>query len=146
MSAQPRTFRGRSLAELLPRIRQELGPDAVITRQREGLQGGFAGFFQKQFVEVEAHRGGRVVAVYDDGLESPAIRALIQQASPFAEHLESAVGGRQSAGLDTDVAPEPQRTADSGQPTTRRFGRVRPPQADAIEQTLIDAGLSARLA
>ena len=57
MSAEPKTFRGRSLAELLPRIRQELGPDAVITRQREGLQGDFAGFFQKQFVEVEAHAG-----------------------------------------------------------------------------------------
>ena len=40
-----RVFRGRSLEEVLPQIRAELGPDAIITRQREGLQGGIAGFF-----------------------------------------------------------------------------------------------------
>jgi flagellar biosynthesis GTPase FlhF len=49
-----RTYRGRSLEELLPRVRAELGPDAVILRQREGLTGGVAGFFQKQLVEIEA--------------------------------------------------------------------------------------------
>ena len=52
-----RVFRGRSLEEVLPQIREELGPDAIITRQREGLQGGIAGFFQKQFVEIEARAG-----------------------------------------------------------------------------------------
>ena len=49
-----RTYRGRSLEELLPRVRADLGPDAVILRQREGLTGGVAGFFQKQLVEIEA--------------------------------------------------------------------------------------------
>jgi flagellar biosynthesis protein FlhF len=49
-----RTYRGRSLEELLPRVRAELGPDAVIVRQREGLMGGVGGFFQKRCVEVEA--------------------------------------------------------------------------------------------
>src|SRR4051794_19688906 len=134
MSAQPRTFRGRSLAELLPRIRHELGPDAVITRQREGLQGGFAGFFQKQFVEVEA-RGGRSVDVYDEGLESPAIRALIQQASPFADQLQAEL-----------AEPSTVDRPPSTEPAPRRFGPSRPPQAEAIEQTLVDAGLSSRLA
>jgi flagellar biosynthesis protein FlhF len=156
-----RTFRGRSLAELLPRIRQELGPDAVITRQREGLQGGFAGFFQKQFVELEAHAGAggeaahtRTLDVYDEGgdalpgdpatlegMASPAIQTLMQQAAPFAQHLATAENA-----LDFEE-PEPQPTADSGQPTpVRRFRRARPPQADAIEKTLIDSGLSTRLA
>ena len=165
MSAQRRTFRGRSLAELLPRIRDELGPDAVITRQREGLQGGFAGFFQKQFVEVEAHAGGRAVDVYDDGgdalpgdleaaegMASPAIRALMEQASPFADQLEAAqhdLGGDELASSTSQLAdaePEFLPTADSRQPTVRRFGRARPPQADAIEHTLVDSGLSPRLA
>lgn len=154
MSAEPKTYRGRNLAELLPRIRHELGPDAVITRQREGLQGGFAGFFQKQFVEVEAH-SGRKLDVYDDGLESPAIRALIQQASPFADQLEaaeeeledeSADRGSLPAEVANEAEPEPQRSAISEQRAVRRFGRARPPQADAIEQTLVDSGLSARLA
>jgi hypothetical protein len=49
-----RTYRGRELAELLPRIRAELGPDAVVTCQREGLVGGIRGFFAQRFVEVEA--------------------------------------------------------------------------------------------
>jgi flagellar biosynthesis protein FlhF len=138
MSRETRTFRGKSIAELLPQIRQELGPDAVITRQREGLQGGVAGFFQKQFVELEAQGGpsaGRTVDVYDEGLESPAIRELIKQASPFADELAAAEAG-------TEVPP----AADRRPPTTRSFGPSRPAQADAIEQTLVDSGLSARLA
>ena len=125
----------------------------MITRQREGLQGGFAGFFQKQFVEVEAH-AGRQLDVYDDGLESPAIRALIQQASPFADQLEEAESElsnaessavRQGPFVDERDFGEP-RTANGEQPAVRRFGRARPPQADAIEQTLVDSGLSARFA
>ncbi len=46
-----RTYRGQSLEEIVPRIRAELGPDAVIVRQRDGLTGGVAGFFQKRLPE-----------------------------------------------------------------------------------------------
>ena len=49
-----KTFRGRSIEELLPKIRAELGPDAIVLRRREGLAGGVGGFFQKSYVEVEA--------------------------------------------------------------------------------------------
>ncbi|HWT92095.1 MAG TPA: hypothetical protein VN238_03795, partial [Solirubrobacteraceae bacterium] len=48
------TYRGRSLEEVLPKIREELGPDAVIERQRTGLVGGVGGFFQREMVEVDA--------------------------------------------------------------------------------------------
>ena len=41
------TYRGRSLEEVLPQIREELGPDAIIERQRTGLVGGVGGFFQR---------------------------------------------------------------------------------------------------
>ena len=54
--SETRTYRGGSLEELLPRIRAELGDDAVVVRQREGLTGGVAGFFQKRTVEIEARR------------------------------------------------------------------------------------------
>jgi len=56
MSAQPEThlYRGSSMEEILPRIREELGPDAVITRRREGVAGGIGGFFAKRCVEIEA--------------------------------------------------------------------------------------------
>src|SRR3712207_7210392 len=50
----PYTTLFRSLEELLPKVRAELGPDAVIVRQREGLTGGVGGFFQKRLVEIEA--------------------------------------------------------------------------------------------
>ncbi|HLJ01834.1 MAG TPA: hypothetical protein VKT31_00260 [Solirubrobacteraceae bacterium] len=51
---QVRTYRGRSLEELIPRIRAELGPDAIILREREGLTGGVGGFFAQRCVEVDA--------------------------------------------------------------------------------------------
>src|SRR4051812_11589467 len=49
-----KTYRGRTLEEVLPKIKAELGPDAEIVRQRSGLTGGVGGFFQRQMVEVEA--------------------------------------------------------------------------------------------
>ena len=52
-SGATRTYRGGSLEELLPQILSELGPEAVITKQREGVVGGVGGFFGKRCVEVE---------------------------------------------------------------------------------------------
>ena len=52
-SGETRTYRGGSLEELLPQIVSELGPEAVITKQREGVVGGVGGFFGKRCVEVE---------------------------------------------------------------------------------------------
>jgi flagellar biosynthesis GTPase FlhF len=90
-----KTFRGRTLEELLPKIRAELGADAIVLRRREGLAGGVGGFFQKSYVEVEARaalpdekpleaRNDRATA---EGLSSPAIQALVDQAAPFADAL-----------------------------------------------------------
>lgn len=56
--ADTRVYRGRSIKEILPRIRTELGADAVVLAHREGLAGGVAGFFQQPFVEIEARAGG----------------------------------------------------------------------------------------
>ncbi len=65
-----RTFRGRTLEEILPQIRTELGPDAIILREREGLVGGVGGFFAQRFVEVDARRGdGQSIDIYDDSPE-----------------------------------------------------------------------------
>ena len=108
LDAETRTYRGRTLDELIPRIREELGPEAVIVRQRDGLQGGIGGFFQKQFVEVDAQPGPSRPGfdAYDDtsvamppparrfapdpaeeahreGMESPAIQAVVEAAHPF---------------------------------------------------------------
>jgi flagellar biosynthesis protein FlhF len=142
VSGATRTFSGGSLEEILPRIRAELGPDAVITRQREGLTGGIAGFFAKQFVEIEACAGGakRLDVVddssalpdalqstedLDEGLASVAIQRLIQQAAPFAAQLQA-----ESLALEhRSVAP-----------------MLRSAPAGALERRLADASLHPALA
>jgi flagellar biosynthesis protein FlhF len=121
--AESRTYQGASLEELLPQIRADLGAGAVITRRREGVTGGFAGFFGKRCVEVEAQAGGPVSAIpardvfdaYDSSREpvdddgGPVMRSLIEQASPFADALDEAlaqgdvVESRQSHFEDLDL-------------------------------------------
>ena len=140
-----RIFRGRSLEEVLPQIREELGADAIITRQREGLQGGIAGFFQKQFVEVEARAGtprvqtssrrAPVLDVYDDddsvapprarplddsdddatseGLTSPAIQAMLEQAAPFADYLNAADRAQRDTPAEREVDPDVEAALES---------------------------------
>ncbi|HWT24641.1 MAG TPA: hypothetical protein VN213_14135, partial [Solirubrobacteraceae bacterium] len=98
MQNDVKTFRGRTLEELLPQIREELGPDAIVLRRREGLAGGIGGFFQRSFVEVDARRplAGETAPVARndrataEGLSTPGVQALIQQASPFADALSRA--------------------------------------------------------
>ena len=108
------TFRGGSLDELLPQIREALGPDAVILRQRDGVIGGFRGFFGRRCVEVEARAAApddaapaepasearaiparSVIDAYDTGeLAGPDVPAppeeLLADAAPFAAHLAKA--------------------------------------------------------
>lgn len=187
-----RTYRGGTVEELLPRIREELGDDAVVLRRRNGLTGGIGGFFQKQCVEIEARPGGPRVDVYDDGgareaepdfeplevpairndrasregLASPAVRALIEQAQPFAEQLQAACVGPASAAPQAaatasgpiagepsppPAAGDPSPTAPTAPPPTPLppvlvAGRRRPPQADGIERELVEAGLRPELA
>ena len=147
-----KTYRGRTLEELIPQIKAELGPDAVITRQRDGLMGGVGGFFQRRFVEIEARPGRARFDAYDDapaqpgpapadpsgfddflpaepqdpataeGLSSPAIQELLQQASPFAQQLSDAEGidtpahlrRQEPAGYEPQ--PQPQQPEQQQQP------------------------------
>ncbi|HTA98445.1 MAG TPA: hypothetical protein VK730_12490 [Solirubrobacteraceae bacterium] len=60
------TYRGRTVEELLPKIQDELGANAIIVRRREGLSGGIAGFFQRRFVELDATEGGPQIDIYDE--------------------------------------------------------------------------------
>ena len=186
-TTETKTFRGRSLEEVLPQIRAELGADAIVVRRREGLAGGVGGFFQRSFVEVDARaahddetpleaRNDRATA---EGFESPAIRALVDHAAPFADALARAqtpVGERAqevllaaaagSAGLYgpqpnreaieeaaatyTPVAPPvemiPAAVDQIPQPARAGLGAERPNVADAHEERLVTAGLSAALA
>jgi flagellar biosynthesis GTPase FlhF len=66
---EPRTYRGKSLPEVLKHIRKELGEDAIALSVKEGTVGGFAGFFAKRCVLVEAIAAPRPGAGRDYALE-----------------------------------------------------------------------------
>ena len=122
-----KTFRGRSLEELLPQIRAELGPDAIVLRRREGLGGGVGGFFQRPYVEVDArapHADERPLEIRSDratveGLSSPAVQALFEQATPFADALAAAARDTrmEDDSFSATVQP-PQYHAASRSPTS----------------------------
>src|SRR3954449_4555792 len=107
---ETKTYRGRTLEEVLPRIREELGPDALVLKRREGLAGGLGGFFQHPYVEVDARgpatdddvevRSDRATA---EGLSTPAMQALLASAWPFAARLAEAAS-QDSIGL---YGPQP---------------------------------------
>src|ERR1700742_899677 len=103
-SSDVRTFRGKTLDEVLPQVREALGPDAVVLRRREGLVGGVAGFFQRPYVEVDARkplpdevdpvpRNDRATA---EGMGSPVVRALLGDATTIADAV-----GRAERGIGT---------------------------------------------
>jgi len=89
-AAAVRRYRGRSVAELLPRIQAELGPDAVVVGRRSGLEGGIAGFFQRPFIELEAKPAAGGIDLHDgeQALPTPAPqeRRTAPQAESTAEH------------------------------------------------------------
>ncbi|MDX8152831.1 hypothetical protein SK069_14615 [Patulibacter brassicae] len=105
-----RRYRGRSLEELLPRICEELGDDAVILRRREGLAGGVGGFFQQRYIEVEAAPGDVVAGAgpgghavdFHDG--EPALPGLLDGRA-FVDELRR-------ASTAPDVAPPHEQTWD----------------------------------
>jgi flagellar biosynthesis GTPase FlhF len=143
MSFEPQTttYRGESLEELLPQIRDDLGADAVIVRQREGIVGGVGGFFGKKCVEVEARPAAArpsvppraVVNAYDTGDRedgaaelgggNPLVDTLMAQTSPFVEQLSEALSRQPPAERerepDVDRAPEPAPQAEAAPPVPR---------------------------
>lgn len=111
---QIRTYRGRTIDELIPKIQDELGADAIILRRREGLTGGFAGFFQRPFVELEAMQGGPRVDLYDEDLD-------LQPLAP--EHPPAYAGGYE---LDEGLEGELEYTHEHQQGRTPFYEREPP--------------------
>jgi flagellar biosynthesis protein FlhF len=107
---ETKTYRGKTLDEVLPQIRTELGDDAIILRRREGIVGGIGGFFGRRCVEVDAIASpvaaaptvalpaSTVFDAYDagndagagDDVSNPVIRTMMDQAHPFAQALQAA--------------------------------------------------------
>src|SRR4051794_31841892 len=95
------TYRGRSLEELVPRIREELGDDAVIVARRETSSGGVGGFFAKREIEVEVRPspGGPVPS-------RPEVSAAFAQQLADAHERQSG-DVRPMTGPEIDAIPVP---------------------------------------
>jgi flagellar biosynthesis protein FlhF len=107
-----RTYRGRKLEDLIPQIRAELGPDAIILRQREGLMGGVGGFFAQKCVEVDAqaapHKSGRdpIIDIYDED----------EPVSGWDEGLEDFLNQSATPALPAPAPVEPEPVAAEPEP------------------------------
>jgi flagellar biosynthesis protein FlhF len=107
-----KTFRASTLAEALAQVREELGPDAVIVRRREGLEGGVAGFFQKAVIEVDAHAGASGLDVRDD--DEPAMPDTLDvpdamPAMPMADAAPALAREAAAAGFAAALATAQER-------------------------------------
>jgi flagellar biosynthesis GTPase FlhF len=124
------TYRGRSLEELVPRIRQELGDDAVIVARRETSSGGVGGFFAKREIEVEVRAGESAPA----GGPSPAA---------FAAQLVDAQQRQQQGGGDVRpaTAPEIDALPSSTDVTVDDLFPPAPPAQSQGLAALFNAGL-----
>jgi flagellar biosynthesis GTPase FlhF len=100
-----RTYRGRTVEELIPRIRAELGEGAIILRERQGLTGGVGGFFAQRCVEIQAQAGPRVSVYAGDD----QVGDLDLQAS----HRDLQVGDRDLRASHSDLEPGPGDPADA---------------------------------
>lgn len=127
-----RTFRASTLEELLPQIREQLGPDAIVVRQRDGLMGGIGGFFQQRFVEVDAKAGGPRIDVYDE--EPPPAP------ESFAALLAEADGGGVRI-YASDRCTDPHSSADLPAEPAPLDARPAAPEP-SLAQELMDAGMS----
>src|SRR5262245_35866856 len=104
------TYRGRSLEELVPRIRSELGDDAVIVARREATSGGVGGFFARREIEVEVRPGESAAADVTAAFARQLAEAHERQAtSPAPAELS---GGRPATGPEIDAIPVGPTPAD----------------------------------
>src|SRR3954454_831128 len=107
MTGTGKTFRGATLDEVLPQIRAELGPEAIILAEREGVVGGIGGFFARKCVGVEAvARGGAPALGLPSDLRVGAVVATPSVPARVATNAYAAASPRSA----TVAEPEPALT------------------------------------
>lgn len=124
--AAPKTFRGKSLADVLPQVKAELGENAVAVNVRQSTSGGVAGFFAQRCVEVDAIPGPSVNAVAGDEDEFERLLAAAKEAPASEAFVPADVPGnwdeliaeaRRAAGdapeISEIVEPTPQSRASA---------------------------------
>jgi flagellar biosynthesis GTPase FlhF len=146
MTTATKTFRGRTLEEVLPQIKADFGPDAEIIRQREGLTGGVGGFFQRACVEVEARPGEpeerpqRRFDAYDDEPAMPEPLPVFEP-DPLPEPDESMTEGLEAPGIQEimrQAAPFANHLSQALEPD--------PGPKEPVEELLVDAGIASERA
>lgn len=168
-STETKTFRGSSLEDVLPKIKADLGPDAEIVRQREGLTGGVGGFFQRACIEVEARapepaeepvRPARRFDAYDDApampeplpaFEPEPVTSFEPDPLPDAPTAEGLTAPgiqeilRQAAPFADHLDAAAKQVEPASQPVAQQ-PPARPQVADAIDKQLVEAGIDAERA
>ncbi|WP_445147936.1 hypothetical protein [Baekduia sp. Peel2402] len=132
---QTYTYRGRSLEELVPRIRQELGDDAVIVSRRETTSGGVGGFFAKREIEVEVRPGDAV---------APDIAARFAEQLAEAQERQGLAGGADlldAPGVRPATAPEIDALPGSTNVTVDDLFPAEPPAQASNLAAMFNAGL-----
>src|SRR4051794_26204387 len=149
MMTASKTFRGRTLEEVLPQIKADFGPDAEIVRQREGLTGGVGGFFQRACVEIDARPPGEPelpIQRFDAYGDEPAMPEPLPvfepdpmpEQDPLSEQDESITEGLEAPGIQEifrQAAPFANHLSHALEPEPRKM--------EPIEQLLVDAGIAA---
>src|SRR5436305_9335702 len=150
MPTATKTFRGRTLEEVLPQIKADFGPDAEIVRQREGLTGGVGGFFQRACVEVEARppveleQPLRRFDAYDDepAMPEPMPDPMVEfEPDPLPEPDEATSEGLEAPGIQEilrQAAPFANHLNQALEPA--------PVAKDPVEELLVDSGIAAQTA
>jgi flagellar biosynthesis GTPase FlhF len=112
----PQTFRGKSLAEVLPRVKAELGENAIAVNVRQATTGGIGGFFAQRCVEVDAVPGPAtklVDAVAGDDDEFERLLAAAQAAAPAETNDEGFVAADVPGNWDELIAEARRAAGDS---------------------------------
>jgi flagellar biosynthesis protein FlhF len=122
-----KTFRGESLEELLPQIREELGADAVILRQRDGLKGGVGGFFQKRCVEVDARAGSQRVDTYAGAAEDEDVRAALDADADATPDFDAELEAELETAEEEERFARPQLAAPAPAAAAAASAPVMPP-------------------
>jgi flagellar biosynthesis GTPase FlhF len=130
------TYRGRSLEELVPRIRQELGDDAVIVSRRETTSGGVGGFFAKREIEVEVRPGET------SGPPPRVAEAFATQlADAHARQQQTGGPGDPLGGIRPTTAPEVDALPSAADLTVNDLFPTPPPPAGGGLAALFNVGL-----
>src|SRR3954468_455496 len=151
MTTATKTFRGRTLEEVLPQIKADLGPDAEIVRQREGLTGGVGGFFQRTCVEIEARPPGgpeepiRRFDAYDDEPAMPEPMPM-PGPDPVAEFEPDPLEYADESMTEGLEAPGIQEIFRQAAPFANHLNQAlepAPAPREPVEELLVEAGINA---